>query len=92
MTAHKALPHAQPTDVGLCPERTQRLMDVLRREVDSGRLPGAVAMVARQRASAPCLCTSRQVCSRHKPPTLATHQRPSRGHPAPRHGWPTESF
>ena len=48
MTAHKALPHANPLDVGLCPERTQRLMDVLRREVDSGRLPGAVAMVARK--------------------------------------------
>ena len=47
MTAHQALPHAQPTEVGLCPERTQRLMDVLRREVASGRLPGAVAMVAR---------------------------------------------
>ncbi len=48
MTAHKALPHAQPDDVGLCPERTQRLMDVLRREVASGRLPGAVAMIARR--------------------------------------------
>jgi hypothetical protein len=47
MTAHKALPHAQPADVGLCPDRTQRLMDVLRREVASGRLPGAVAMIAR---------------------------------------------
>jgi CubicO group peptidase (beta-lactamase class C family) len=32
----------------LCPERTQRLMDVLRHEVDSGRLPGAVAMIARR--------------------------------------------
>ena len=39
------LPHAQPADVGLCPERTQRLMDVLRREVASGRLPGAVALI-----------------------------------------------
>ena len=48
MTAHPALPHAQPADVGLCPERTQRLMDALRREVASGRLPGAVALVARQ--------------------------------------------
>ena len=34
--------------VGLCPERTRRLMDVLRREVASGRLPGAVAMIARR--------------------------------------------
>jgi CubicO group peptidase (beta-lactamase class C family) len=48
MTAHPALPQAQPADVGLCPERTQRLMDVLRREVACGRLPGAVAMIARR--------------------------------------------
>ena len=48
MTTYPALPHAHPADVGLCPERTQRLMDVLRREVASGRLPGAVAMVARR--------------------------------------------
>jgi CubicO group peptidase (beta-lactamase class C family) len=48
MTVHKALPHAQPADVGLCPERTQRLMDVLRREVARRRLPGAVAMIVRQ--------------------------------------------
>ena len=47
-TQHTALPHAQPTDVGLCPKRTQRLMDVLRSEVASGRLPGAVAMIARR--------------------------------------------
>ena len=48
MTPHSPLPHAKPADVGLCPDRTQRLMDVLRREVESGRLPGAVAMVARR--------------------------------------------
>jgi CubicO group peptidase (beta-lactamase class C family) len=48
MTNHSPLAHAQPADVGLCPERTQRLMDVLRREVASGRLPGAVAMIARR--------------------------------------------
>ena len=47
MSPQPALPHAHPADVGLCPERTQRLMDVLRREVASGRLPGAVAMIAR---------------------------------------------
>ena len=45
---HTPLPHAQPADVGLCPERTQQLMHVLRREVASGRLPGAVAVIARQ--------------------------------------------
>ena len=48
MSPHPALPQALPADVGLCPDRTQRLMDVLRREVASGRLPGAVAMVARR--------------------------------------------
>ncbi|WP_416547281.1 serine hydrolase domain-containing protein [Limnohabitans sp. DCL3] len=48
MTTHPALPQAHPADVGLCPERTQRLMHVLRREVASGRLPGAVAMIARR--------------------------------------------
>ena len=48
MTPHPALPQAHPADVGLCPERTKRLMDVLRHEVDSGRLPGAVAMIARR--------------------------------------------
>ena len=47
-TRHTELPTARPADVGLCPERTQRLMDVLRREVASGRLPGAVAMIARR--------------------------------------------
>jgi len=45
---HTPLPYAQPAEVGLCPDRTQQLMDVLRREVASGRLPGAVAMIARQ--------------------------------------------
>ena len=49
MTPHHApLPQARPAEVGLCPERTQRLMDVLRREVASGRLPGAVALIARR--------------------------------------------
>jgi CubicO group peptidase (beta-lactamase class C family) len=47
-TNHTPLAHALPAEVGLCPDRTQRLMDVLRREVDSGRLPGAVAMIARR--------------------------------------------
>ena len=47
-TPHTPLAHAQPAEVGLCPDRTQGLMDVLRREVASGRLPGAVAVIARQ--------------------------------------------
>ena len=40
----KHLDFAKPADVGLCPDRTQRLMDVLRREVASGRLPGAATI------------------------------------------------
>lgn len=42
-----ALPLASPESVGLCPQRTRRLMDVLQAEVDRQRLPGAVAMIAR---------------------------------------------
>ena len=48
LTPHPPLPHARPADVGLCPDRTRRLMDVLRREVAIGRLPGAVALIARR--------------------------------------------
>lgn len=48
MTRHTPLPTRLPADVGLCPDRTQRLMDALKREVDSGRLPGAVALIARR--------------------------------------------
>ena len=42
------LDFAPPAELGLCPERLQRLLDVLRSEVDRGRLPGAVALVARR--------------------------------------------
>ncbi|HZB89943.1 MAG TPA: serine hydrolase, partial [Stellaceae bacterium] len=45
--AATALPRAQPEKVGLSRERLQRLGDVLRGEVDSGRVPGAVVLVAR---------------------------------------------
>ena len=48
MNPHPALPHAHPADVGLIPDRLQRLMDVLHHEVKIGRLPGAVAMVSRR--------------------------------------------
>jgi CubicO group peptidase (beta-lactamase class C family) len=54
MTAHQepistpSLPRAAPEEVGLSRERLQRLGDVLRGEVDSGRVPGAVALVARR--------------------------------------------
>ena len=36
-----------PEKVGLCPQRLQKLMDVLQAEVAKKRLPGAVAVVAR---------------------------------------------
>lgn len=43
-----ALPTANPIDVGLCPQRSQRLLDVLQGEIQSQRLPGAVVLVARR--------------------------------------------
>ena len=39
---------AQPQAVGLDPQRLQTLIDVLQRDVDQHRLPGAVVLVARQ--------------------------------------------
>ena len=37
-----------PREAGLCPQRTERLLTVLRREVARQRLPGAVAVIARR--------------------------------------------
>lgn len=46
--AHSAaLPVVAPEKAGLCPQRTQRLLDVLQAEVNCQRLPGAVALIAR---------------------------------------------
>jgi CubicO group peptidase (beta-lactamase class C family) len=42
------LPSAKPEEVGLSTERLGRLSSVLRAEVEGGRLPGAVALVARR--------------------------------------------
>ncbi len=39
---------AAPADVGMCPQRTERLLSVLRSEVTRQRLPGAVAVIARR--------------------------------------------
>lgn len=39
---------AAPAEVGLCPERLQGLLTVLQTDIDRGRLPGAVALVARR--------------------------------------------
>ncbi len=48
MSARKHLPLAEPADLGLCPDRTQRLIDVLQAEVDRGYIPGAVVLLARR--------------------------------------------
>lgn len=42
------LPLGEPAELGLCPDRMQRLMDVLRDEHARGRLPGAVAVLGRR--------------------------------------------
>ena len=42
------LDFAAPADVGLCPERLKRMLSVLQADIDRGRLPGAVALVARR--------------------------------------------
>ena len=42
------LPSASPAKVGLSPDRLRRLTDVLQSEIDNQRLPGAVALIARQ--------------------------------------------
>ncbi len=41
------LPAVAPESVGLCPQRSKRLIDLLQTEVDRQRLPGAVVLVAR---------------------------------------------
>ena len=47
MTMH-GLPTAKPAEMGLCPERTQRIVDALQRDVDRGHLPGARVLIARR--------------------------------------------
>ncbi|MDB5930943.1 MAG: estB [Polaromonas sp.] len=42
------LAFALPDEVGLCAGRLRRMLDVLQGEIDGGRLPGAVALVARR--------------------------------------------
>jgi CubicO group peptidase (beta-lactamase class C family) len=42
------LAFAPPAELGLCPKRLQRLLAVLQGDIDNGRLPGAVALVARR--------------------------------------------
>lgn len=42
------LPRARPETVGISPERLERIGQVLRADIDRGRLPGAVVAVARK--------------------------------------------
>ncbi len=42
------LPTAKPEQVGLSEARLERLSDALRRQIDRGHIPGAVALVARR--------------------------------------------
>nr|AST47496.1 lipase/esterase ELP86 [uncultured organism] len=42
------LSFSSPSEVGLCPDRLQRLLGVLQSEIDRQRLPGAVVLVARR--------------------------------------------
>src|SRR5258708_27510160 len=43
-----SFPIAAPEDIGLSATRLTRLTDVLRGEIDRGRVPGAVALIARR--------------------------------------------
>lgn len=42
------LPLGSAKDLGFCPQRTRRLVEVLQAEVGKARLPGAVALIARR--------------------------------------------
>jgi CubicO group peptidase (beta-lactamase class C family) len=48
MTDLPFLPAARPDDVGLDPARLARIRDVFAREVERGRVPGVVSLVARK--------------------------------------------
>lgn len=49
-----ALTVQNPSQLGLCPQRVDRLMAALQREVDAQRLPGAVAVIGRRGQLALC--------------------------------------
>jgi len=44
----QGLPTAKPEQVGLSPERLERVSRALRNEIEAGKIPGAVALVARK--------------------------------------------
>lgn len=47
MTSTRQLPFGSAKELGFCPQRTRRLVEVLQSEVGTARLPGAVALIAR---------------------------------------------
>lgn len=61
MRHHTPLPDGQPETVGFCPDRTANLMRVLQTEVDSQRLPGAVALIARKGQVLLNACVGQQI-------------------------------
>ncbi|HEX6111403.1 MAG TPA: serine hydrolase domain-containing protein, partial [Geminicoccaceae bacterium] len=44
----RSLPTVEPDKVGLSPERLQRIGEVFQQEIDQGRLPGAIVVIARK--------------------------------------------
>ena len=42
------LPTAQPTDIGLSPDRLARIGQAINREIETNRMPGAVVLIARK--------------------------------------------
>ena len=44
----RSLPTVEPEKVGLSSERLQRIAQVFQQEIDQGRLPGAVVLIARK--------------------------------------------
>jgi CubicO group peptidase (beta-lactamase class C family) len=57
-TSRSLLP-ANPAELGLCPERTQAIVDRLQADVDRGYLPGAVVLLARHGRIALCKAVGR---------------------------------
>jgi CubicO group peptidase (beta-lactamase class C family) len=43
----RSLPTVEPDKVGLSPERLQRIGEVFQQEIDQGKLPGAIVLIAR---------------------------------------------
>jgi CubicO group peptidase (beta-lactamase class C family) len=44
----RSLPTVEPDKVGLSPERLQRIGEVFQQEIDQGKLPGAIVLIARR--------------------------------------------